>query len=826
MPFAPERSRILTVLGLLGCLLMPGRAGAQERGALGGRVIDERDGSPVSDATVVLRPTGSDTAGRITRRTTTARDGSYRFANLPFGRWSLAIERLGYRAMALEVTLDRAAPVTLSILAEPVPFPLDALAPGGGLGRGPSLVPASAERPDAVTGRRTDAERVRQERYLSSDVRQLGQTDVREANTLVEDDVLRAFQRVPGVAARDDYSADLWTRGAPAGQTAVLFDGIALVGPLHALGVLSGPSSDMLATATFQPGVASAALQGAGAAVVEVESRSPANAERTGSASLSPVSARLSVDGRPSERVAWAVGARRSYVDALSVLAGDITPGTGPIPYAFADLTARVDVALSDRWRVEASAFWQDDRVFGDVGDIARDNEGEWGARVARTALVAMVGRAVMRHTLGFGGFDASVRTNAAGTPVHPTTEDHHSTFVWESRIETPPGAGAPWSAGLRAERTRQRYDGPGVDLARLLSPEELSRRGVPQLTPLIADLARARLREVDAMTRVALWAERRLDLTDAIAVQAGLRAETGDRVLSSSVRLAPRIQVRHAPPGSPLSLSAAWGRTWQYSQSIARTDVLRPGLRATEVWRQADDDTPALRTDLLTLGAELWGGTAWLFGATAWLRGSEGILMPLPMPGAIDGERPVVPASGRARGAELSARKLSGRVRGFANYSFAVATRSVGTRTFDVSENRRHVANIGVQTDVSPTWQAGATLRAESGAPYTRITLVEGHCIEGAVPCAELPPVLYGTPGGQRGPAYASLDLMASWTRPFDGWSLSAYAQLRNALGSPNAVTYHSSCVCVEGDVGARLGDRFDRGLPRLPVVGLRVRF
>jgi hypothetical protein len=208
-------------------------------------------------------------------------------------------------------------------------------------------------------------------------------------------------------------------------------------------------------------------------------------------------------------------------------------------------------------------------------------------------------------------------------------------------------------------------------------------------------------------------------------------------------------------------------------------------------------------------------------------MRLSGGILIPEPTPGVIDSARVTVPASGRAHGLELSARKLKGRARGFANYSLGWSQQRVGSRAFPASEDRRHVANIGVVADALPSWTVGATLRAQSGAPYTRITLVETGCQETGA-CGDPPSVLYGTPGGQRAPAFANLDLMTEWTFAFEDWSLTAYGQLRNALGSANAVTYHSSCICIAGEsaASADLRDRFDRGLPRLPVVGLRLRF
>jgi hypothetical protein len=799
----------------------PVRAARQEPVTVRGTVLDREAGAPVSDATVMLRPAGAAGGGALVR--TTGSDGTWVFAGLKRGRYGLTVERVGYESASLDIALEREAPMVVTITLEPVPFPLDALIPGRTALRGPSLVARSIVARGPDRDGRARSVRHRQQHFLASDVRQLSHADLREANTLAEDDILRAFQRSPGVAARDDYGADLWTRGAPAGQTLVFFDGIPLIGGMHALGVLGGLNSDMLTSATFHPGVATAALQGAGAGLIDVASRSRADGG-SATVAVSPITARASASGALSEAVGWSFGLRRSYVDAVSALATDALPG-GSLPYAFGDMTGRLDAALGRGARVEASFFWQADRVFGDVRDLAWGNDGGWGAHAARATYVKTTGSSLIRVTLGTSGFDASVRaaTPSGGhSPLHPNTESHYHTVVVEGRLDSPTG----WSAGVRASRELQEYNGPGIDLARLLAPDELRRRGQPELTPIIMELERSRLLKTDGMTRVAAWAERRGRIAGPVEVEAGLRIESGDPLAGSAVRMAPRLRARFMRDGSPFSLSAAYGRAWQYVQSVARTDVLRTGLRANEVFVQAGEDTPALRSDMVTLGAEAWAGTAWLFGATAWLRDSGGILLPEPTPGVIDESRPLVGARGRAQGVELSARRLEGRVRGFANYTWSRSRHRVGEREFDASEDRRHVANIGVVADVLPRLMLGATARAMSGSPYTRVTLIDTDC-ERSLSCSRLP-VLVGTPSGQRSPGWSSIDLMAEWTRAFDSWSVSLYGQLRNAAGSPNPATYHSSCLCVNGvgANGASLSDRFDRGLPRLPILGLRARF
>lgn len=796
--------------------------------ALAVRVVDSRTAVPLADATIVLRTIGDGGVHGSVRYAATDKTGEHRFEGLGRGRYRVTVQRVGYRSESIGVELARDEPLVISLSIEPVPFRLAVIAPDATF-RGPTLIDTAVRSRAASRGARTAAIRARQRNFAAPDVRQLSHADLREANTLAEDDVFRALQSLPGVAIQDDYLSDLWTRGAPADQTTVFFDGVPLIGGQHALGVLGGLNSDMLATVTFAPGVSAPAHQGAGAAVIDIESRSGFDSRPTIEGSMSPLSARALATGRVADRAGWAVGVRRSYLDVSSALARGLLHASS-MPYAFGDATARLDARVSDGGWLTASVFWQRDRLFGDVPDVAYGNTGDWGTLAARVSLRAGLGHAIMHHTVGMSRFDALVRISSPAAdghaPLHPATENRFRAMFLESRFEGNHGS-ALWSAGVRATRETHAYNGPGIDLARLLSPDELSRRGIADLTPIILDIERARLLRTDDLNHVAVWGGVRVPVIRRIDVEGGVRIETGDRVDGSAARFGPRLRIRYGDPLRRFSVSLGYGRAWQYIQAIARTEVLRPGLHASEVLALADRDTPALRSDVVTAGAEVWSGERWLFGVTGWLRNSSNLLLPDPTPGVIDELRAAIPTRGVARGLELSVRRVEGRIRGFANYTLSHSRQRTAARVFDASEDRRHMANLGVMTALVPSLSLGATARVQSGAPYTRITLINTDC-EPRLHCAGQPPVLIGTPGGQRAPTYATFDMMAEWTHRLGRGTFSIFGQLRNVFGRDNQVTYHSSCLCVNGAAGGDddLSDRFDRGLPRLPVIGLRARF
>lgn len=90
-----------------------------------------------------------------------------------------------------------------------MPLPMNALGFRYQRTRGPTLeAPPVSHRGDELLGRAANV-RVGQLRFLSTDAHQLSLADLREANTLLEDDVLRALQRLPGVGSRDDCACRL-----------------------------------------------------------------------------------------------------------------------------------------------------------------------------------------------------------------------------------------------------------------------------------------------------------------------------------------------------------------------------------------------------------------------------------------------------------------------------------------------------------------------------------------------------------------------------------------------------------------------------------------
>lgn len=787
-------------------------AGQGAGGSVSGTVVDAEGAQPLADAGVALEPRSGGAALRTTR---TDAAGRYRFTGVPDGDYRVQVRRLGYRAAAVEVVLRGGAAPQLSVglLVQPVALePIRAV--GVARGTAPNPFGRRGADEDASGDARVATERARQRGYLAPDVRAVTGADVEEGVTFVEADLLRALQRLPGVAARDDYSAEVWTRGAPWDHTRVYWDGMPLYNPVHSLGIFSGVNTDAVGSVLFHPGVQPVSSAGGAAATLELGSRR--GRERpTASAEASLVSARIATDGAAG-RVAWMAAARAGFGGWLLPRIEERTRQQDVwATDRFTDLATRVDVRLGGGAALEASMLGQRDVVGTGPDTDWRGGDPRWGSGAARVTLRARPGGFPAELTAGGSRFDADVRGTPADTlpagalfswPTLFSARSRVRYAVLEGRIGA---AEAPWRAGAALVRQGVRYDGPPSFPRDLRLPPTAERRE-------------------DALAYGSLWGEGRWSPLPRLTLEGAVRVDAGSRVPGGdALRWAPRVAARfQAAPRA--TLSAAAGRSWQYLQAGPE---LGDQAFTQHSWLLAGPGVPALRSDVVTLGGEAWLGEAWLASATVYERRTAGAAVMDPRPGEVLGRPDFVEGAMEAEGMELSVRRLAGRWTGSASYSWGSSTTRAEGLEYASGADQRHSLDVAARAAVGRGVHMGGAVTASSGGAFNRFFAGIATCGSRLAGChwAELPRA--GEPGSVRAAPYASVDLAADWTHAFGPLRVTAFAQLRNALNRANPARYNNSvsyAACgygrpVEGEAGCT-EDVWSSGLPRLPVVGVRL--
>jgi hypothetical protein len=799
-------------------------------GTVVGSVVAAQTGAPLDGATVFLEPgpggvlSAADgnssfwSAGRAVR---TDANGSYRFDGLAVGRYQLHVRRLGYRPASLEIDLQGQALFRVSVGLVVVPIALEPLEV-----HGVASPPVAALRVDADAAERARllAETDRRNRFLTSDTRSLSGADVTEAITLGETDLFRALQRLPGVATRDDYTAELWTRGGRWSDTRVTFDGLPLFSPVHVAGAFAGVEPDAVGSAFFHPGVRPASSGEGAAATLDLASRPATDPGLHGLAELSVVSGRAALEhGSNGSGIGWMLAARRSYVDlAGDVLASIRNDSSLAVPYAFTDVAGRVDVPLGSARALEVSGLRAQDVLRGSLPNLLRGNQGHWGDAALQATLVTPLAGLAARFTAGVSRFDLSVvfdslLTGRPDVPYHTQTRSDISYRTLGITLAPPSGEG--WTAGLQVVSQRLQYSGPDPtnhpDSALLVPPP----RAFSGATNLVA-----------------VWGERRWHPVTHLTLLTGMRIEPGHKVAGApEARIAPRIQTRYTLGNGALTLSAGYGRSFQYAQAVGPTGPgVGPQLHLSDVWLMAGDTVPAIRSDVTTVGAEDWIGGAWVAALNVYRRRATGVAEPDPTPGPYPRlTRPIfVPAVNAATGAEASVRKLTGRWT--ASLALAVSRSDMATAgyRYPAPNNRSRVLHGTVLWRAGSGLRVGSAVTVASGAAFTRF--VGSHDSTPAT-CADTTasPCYVEAPSGARAPGYTTVDLLLDWTHAYRRWSLAAYLQLRNALNASNAVVYAGSvdrCLtpAPPTKIEARPGvcDYYMRSVPRLPFAGVRVSF
>jgi hypothetical protein len=803
-----------------------------QRGTIVGEVVDAATLRPLSGATVILRPAGggalpptrSGTAFFTEARSVvTGASGEYRFDDLPDGSYQLRVQRIGYRPVTIDVQLIARTDARVSVGLAVAPIRLHPLQVQADP---PPTYARSETGTDREAEARVGAARARQREFLASDTREVTHADVVESVTLAETDLFRAVQRLPGVAAADEYSAELWIRGSRWDQTRVYFDGLPLFNPLHAFGVLSGIGPDMIGAAFIHPGVRPASVGEGGAAVLDLRSRpGGGNGRVRGLGELSLLSSRFSLDQRRRDgRTAWMVAGRRSYIDLLSgYIARSQNEPTSRLPYHFSELSGRVDQQIGRDKTIEASAFLERDYVKGDLPDLNHGNHARWGNVATRVSLLAPLGRFESRHSIGVSQFGARI----SEAPIDPDIAAHYGASTERPMrtsllYATVGGTIKPASA-----------DSPHWSLGYDLIAQRLDLRA-PRERIFAADISRGEYVENGSLTYVSLWGDRRWRPATRLTLETGLRVDAGAAIEGAgAVRAAPSLQARFAVD-SQMTVSAGVGRSFQYTQAFLQTAHGMHGrFYPTPIWVLAGGDTPAVRTDLVTLGAERWLGGGALFSVGGYVRAAANVVMADPRPGILLDRPLYVVGTERARGIEVSLRRLTGRLTGSLGYSYGSAEMHAAGLSFPSPTMRRHSFDATALLRLTRSFYVGAGYTAASGHRYTRVdrggwtedSLGQRSWVQ--VPSADEPS------GRETGP-YRSLDLMLDYSFMVRGWRVATFLQVRNARNRYNPAFYSGSNTCssvrynpeTRSDECVGTEDEFVPGLPRLPVIGFRVSF
>lgn len=288
-----------------------------QNGTIKGFVNDKRTGEPViyTNIFVVNAKTGVETDVN-----------GYFSISLPSGSYTLLVTGLGYDTVTLNINLLPEAIVTRKVLLSQKEVGLKEF---------------------QLSGRK-------QEKITHINI---GVTNItpRELKLLPsaggEPDVAQYLQVIPGVVFTGDQGGQLYIRGGSPAQTGIYLDGITIYSPFHSIGLFSVFETEAIRNVDVYTAGFSAQYGNRTSAIVDVHTKDGNKNQTTGVVSVSPIMARLLLEGpivrskkKDGAGITYLVTGKSSYLDQTSKA---LYSGLGDafkkgLPYTFTDLFGKV----------------------------------------------------------------------------------------------------------------------------------------------------------------------------------------------------------------------------------------------------------------------------------------------------------------------------------------------------------------------------------------------------------------------------------------------------------------------------------------------------
>jgi hypothetical protein len=611
-----------------------------------GQVRDAEDRNPLPLVNVYLEKTQFGT--------TTDEEGRYRLSELPPGRYELVFSMVGYEPEQRRVELALDDELRISV----------------------QLTPAPVEVPEVVTSTRRQEfkEEVKVSRYRMS------AQEIGLAPGLLESDLMRALQALPGVVTPSDFSSALYVRGGSPDQNLIILDDAEVYNPFHLGGFFSTFPLETVDRAEFFAGGFPANYGNRLSSVLRIVSRTGDRDRFHGGLASSLLATTAHIES-PLPYGSLLLSGRRTYYDQVLPLFGV------QFPYYFYDYQAIAQFRPSARSELKYSGFGSLDRF--DMAEEVRIYL-DWLNRAHSLSY---------KHLFGDEGYLklALARTDFEGKfEMGDATEIRNEVSQWALRGE------AIWrvsshrlSVGGEAESTKYNYDVAAVGLANY---------------------------KIEGPGRYqAVWVQDHWNPHPFWIVEPGVRLEhhyAKYRLDADYLRVNPRLGIKYLLDAQT-GLKLALGRFNQF------LGITRPeqGMMPIYFWIPVFDTFPPQAADHLILGVErLFSEESDLQLETYYKRYPSLLIFnqyldPLDIPSTV-----FFTAQGQACGLDLLYRYEAKKLQGWVSYSLGFSRFERNGRGYPTSFDRRHSLNILAGYRLGRGWIGNLRFCFGSGLPYTGV--------------------------------------------------------------------------------------------------------
>ncbi len=775
--------------------------------SINGFIREDKTGEPLPYANIILPD--------LNRGATSNTEGYFVISDVPVGSHKLVVSIIGYSPEEHLVQL----PVDMNLR-------LDL-----------RLVQAVIEGQSIEVS----AEREKFKELVSTSTVTLDRRAIEVAPSFVEADVFRALQLLPGVQSLNDFSSALYVRGSTPDQNLIMLDGITVYNPMHLGGVFSTFNTDAIKEAEFHAGGFPARYGGRLGSILNVVNREGNTEEMSGSANISLISSKALVEGPlptgDSETLkgSWMLAGRRTYFDLIANTGWKylIKPTLDPdeqenapdniMPYYFYDFQGKLNLDIGSDHRLTWSSFYGDDVLYWNYdysysseednyayesidSDYNYENEESntfdwrWGnftnslswrwiinpKLIARTAIA----NSRFRFEVDFD-FDDQGRSHS---PMDTNTWASNYGFDLFDRINDKSfETSLTWlysdkhkiSSGLQLKRVH-------FNLGMIIGMEESTEDYHNTFLDTLMWME-------SRPTESAFYIQDQWEVNSLLSVQSGFRI--AGYSLHDKTYMEPRLGLKYFLTEN-LSLKASAGR---YHQFLTVANPPDENLRFLDIWFGVPDDRLAPRSDHFIMGAEYLTNTDILLRMEGYHKSFDNLLTLKPtelLTVADDGTIHLDPfnefwdTDAYANGLEILVKKLSGKVRGWAGYTYAVTQRKYeGQDWYYPKYDRTHTLNVVADWALSKKLHFSTAITYSGGNPYTavigRSESYQDNQWSTNNQWNVWPNYLYGERNAARYPGYFRWDVSFKRKAPFRNGSWEWYFQILNVTNHLNTFSY-----------------------------------
>ena len=739
---AAERG-LCSLLAML-ALAMAAPAWAQGRASVSGYVRDVTSGETLLLANVRVEGTEIGAA--------TNNSGYYTIVGLAPGSYTLTASYIGYLVERLQVELGAGEQLRLDIELSPEDYELEE-------------VTVTAQEREAYEARKVG-------------VQQIQTQLIRSLPTVLQPDVFRSLQLLPGVKAASDYSTGLYIRGGGPDQTLILLDQTTIYNPTHFFGFFSTFNPDAIKDVRLYKGGFPAEYGGRLGSVVDIYNRDGNRRDFEAGLSLGLLSSRAIVEG-PHKRGSYMLAVRRSTIEALLAVPSIRNAEGVPNAFYFIDANGKLNLDVSNRDFLSLSFYAGQDVLDIEIteGAEARIRYGNrtmslnW-THLFTDRLFSNFTGTVSRY-FSFPVVELSGTEIRSDNTVGDVSVKGDFEYIPNDRLAAKAGF---WSGSLLF-RLRNAFN----------ERESLNQRTHSFYTSLYAQ---AEYR----------WMPR-------LSIQGGLRVNSFEE--GGFFRISPRFSLEYEPVPS-LRLQAAYGRYHQFLTLV--TSELFSGF---DTWLTTGQNVPPSYGDQVVAGVKSTVLPGLNLDVELYYRTMNSLfeLDPfVPDPAGLDYVDLFRFGEGHASGIEMALQRPVGRLDGFLAYTLS----RTGRRFPDVNRfefyppkyDRTHDLKAVTNFDLSRRWSLGVVWVYATGQAYTE-PLAQYRLVDQPFG-ADWWDVLVTEYNNRRLPTYHRLDVGATLCGRFFGVAdYELQLQVINAYGRRNTWFYFYDL--------ASLIDRVE--IPQIPI-------